>query len=154
EPMVSFEPLAGPASQGGEDESEGASGFTVAPRMFPLGLNRGVFVGFHGLSLSGGLANGENPLTFVDLDGGRHIHFIGNDEPNTGHLDGAVATADSLFLSDISTGGSLFGATGPGRGMIYQIQAVNRAPTLSDIGDRSINEGQTLNLDVSGTDRN
>ena len=60
-PLVSFQPLADPHLPATGSESEGASGFAVAPKMFPAGLNHGVFVGFHGLFNEGGTDNEEIP---------------------------------------------------------------------------------------------
>jgi len=42
--------------------------------------------------------------------------------PGVGHLDGLLPTHDSLFVSDISTNGSL--STGVGKGVVYQIKAL------------------------------
>ena len=59
-----------------------------APASFPAGLNNGIFVGFHGRFDLGGLANEENPLVFWNRATGQYFDFIGNNEPNIGHLDG------------------------------------------------------------------
>jgi hypothetical protein len=99
-PLISFQPLADPNLPSTGSESERASGFAIAPRMFPAALNRGVFVGFHGIFSSGGTSNEENPMLFADPNSGKYFDFISNDEPNIGHLDGASSTADSVFVSD------------------------------------------------------
>jgi hypothetical protein len=103
------------------EESEGPNDIAFAPPGFPDGLNSGIFVGFHGRFNAGGLANEENPLVYVDLTTTNYFHFIGNQEANIGHLDGLLATDDSLFIADLSSNGSL--STGSGRGVIYQIQS-------------------------------
>ena len=130
QPLVSFQPLPDPTTEKGV-ESEGASGFAISPRFFPPGLNRGVFVGFHGKFNTGGLANEENPVVFVDPRTGHYFHFISTREPNVGHIDNILSTADSLYLADLSTTGDLFGAGGPGNGAIYQIKAVASLPAAS-----------------------
>jgi glucose/arabinose dehydrogenase len=120
QPLVAFQPAPPDAS-----ESEGAAEITLAPSRFPPGLNQGVFVGFHGKFDDAGLVNEENPVVYADLGTGQYFHFIGNDEPFVGHLDALLATADSLFLADLSSQGSV-GPDGAGSGVIYQIKAVPR----------------------------
>jgi len=122
QPIVAFQPLPNPATG---SESEGPNDIVFAPPGFPDGLNNGIFVSFHGKYNMGGLANEENPLVFVDLRTTNYFHFIGNDEPNIGHLDGLVATEDSLFIADLTSNGSL---SGSGRGVIYQIKGLVLPP--------------------------
>jgi hypothetical protein len=119
--LASFQPLRDPNLPATGSESEGASGFAIAPPLFPAGVNQGVFVGFHGIFNSGGTANEENPLLYADPTTGKYFDFVSNDEPNIGHFDGATSTADSLFLTDIASNGQVFGS--PGLGVIYQIQS-------------------------------
>ncbi len=118
-PLVAFQPLPDPRRG---DESEGPNDLTFAPPEFPDGLNHGIFIGFHGKFSGGGLANEENPLVYVDTRSGEYFHFIGVDEPAIGHLDGLLATRDSLFIADLSPGGGL--SNGGGRGTIYQIKSL------------------------------
>ena len=126
QPLVAFQPLPNPTTG---SESEGPNDIVFAPPGFPNGLNNGIFVAFHGKYSLAGLANEENPLVFVDLTTTNYFHFIGNDEPNVGHLDGLLATEDSLFVADFTTNGSL--STGSGRGMIYQIKSLVLPPVQS-----------------------
>jgi hypothetical protein len=119
QPIVAFQPLPNPATG---SESEGPNDIVFAPPGFPDGLNNGIFVTFHGKYNLGGLANEENPLVFVDLRTTNYFHFIGNDEPNIGHLDGLVSTEDSLFIADLTSNGSL--SSGGGRGVIYQVKSL------------------------------
>lgn len=119
QPLIAFQPLPDPATG---SESEGPNDIALAPRGFPPGLNRGVFIGFHGRFGSGGLANEENPLVYADPATGQYFHFIGNDEAGVGHLDGLLATADSLFLADLAPQGSL--GTSGGTGVIYQLKSL------------------------------
>jgi glucose/arabinose dehydrogenase len=119
QPLIAFQPLPNPATG---SESEGPNDIVFAPPGFPDGLNNGIFVGFHGKFNAGGLANEENPVVYVDLATTNYFQFIGNDEPNIGHLDGLLATEDSLFLADLTSNGSL--STGSGRGVIYQIKSL------------------------------
>jgi hypothetical protein len=121
-PLAAFEPLVDPLLPTTGSESEGSSGFAPSPINFPTALQHGVFIGFHGQFSSGGVANEENPLLFANPSSGNYFDFISNDLPNIGHFDGAMSTADSLFLSDISSGGSVFSQ--PGQGVIYQIKAL------------------------------
>jgi glucose/arabinose dehydrogenase len=119
-PLVAFLPLPDP--QTGE-ESEGPADIAFAPPGFPPGLNRGLFVGFHGQFSRAGLDNEENPLVYVDLESGEYFHFVDNDQPNVGHLDGLLPTADALFVADISPQGG-FGSSAANKGVIYQIRSL------------------------------
>ncbi len=123
QPLVAFQPFSDPMTG---DESEGPNDIAFAPPGFPQGLNSGIFVGFHGRYGAGGIANEENPLVYVDLTTTNYFHFIGNDEPNIGHLDGLLATEDSMFIADLASNGSL--STGSGRGAIYQIKSLVLPP--------------------------
>ena len=135
-PVVAFQPWPDPYTG---SESEGPSEIAVAPAGFPSGLNNGVFVGFHGRFDLGGLANEENPLVFYNRATGKYYDFIGNDEPNIGHLDGLLSTSNALFAADLSSNGDLFSSQGTGAGVIYEIKAISKssgAPiheTTSDI---------------------
>jgi len=119
QPLVAFQPLPNPTTG---DESEGPNDIAFAPPGFPDGLNNGIFVGFHGKYGAAGLANEENPLVYVDLTTTNYFHFIGDEEPNIGHLDGLLTTEDSLFVADFASNGSL--SNGGGRGVIYQIKSL------------------------------
>ena len=123
QPLVAFQPLPNPTTG---SESEGPNDIVFAPPRFPAGLNNGIFVSFHGKFNAAGLANEENPLVYVNLTTTNYFHFIGNDEPNIGHLDGLLATEDSLFVADLTSNGSL--STGSGRGVIYQIKSLVLPP--------------------------
>ena len=117
-PLFAFHPLPDP--QTGQ-EGEGPNDIVFAPSGFPAPLNQGIFVTMHGKFGLGGLANEENPLIFANLETGDYFHFVGVNEPGVGHLDGLLATNDSIFIADISpTGG--FGNAG-GTGVIYQLQS-------------------------------
>jgi hypothetical protein len=153
-PLIAFEPLPDPVLTVEGSESEGPSGFAIAPTMFPPGLNQGVFIGFHGLFNEGGTTNDENPLVFADPKTGHYFDFISNNEPNIGHLDEALATSDSLFLADLSSTGDVFGAGGPGQGVIYQIQAINKQPQIAQIASQTVQAGQKLSVIVHATDPN
>jgi hypothetical protein len=59
----------------------------------------------------------------VDPAARSYFHFVANDEPFVGHLDGLLSSTDSLFLSDLSSAGTL-GPDGAGTGVVYQIRAV------------------------------
>ncbi len=118
-PLVAFQPLPDPLTG---LESEGANQITFAPPGFPDGLNSGIFLGFHGKFSSGGLSNEENPLVHANPETGDYFHFILGQQPGLGHLDGLLATRDSLFVADTVTTGN-FGS-GPGAGVIYQIKSL------------------------------
>jgi glucose/arabinose dehydrogenase len=122
-PLVVFQPLPSPVTGA---ESEGPNDIVFAPPTFPDGLNNGIFLGFHGRYNASGLANEENPLVYVDLASLTYFHFIGNEEPDIGHLDGLLATEDSLFISDLAANGNL--SNGGGRGVIYQIKSLVLPP--------------------------
>ena len=119
QPLVAFQPLPNPVTGA---ESEGPNDIAFSPPAFPEPLNNGIFVTFHGKFASGGINNEENPLVFVDLNTTNYFHFIKPQLPGVGHLDGLLRAADSLFISDISTNGSLSGAAG--KGVIYQVKAL------------------------------
>jgi len=135
QPLVAFQPLPNPATGA---ESEGPNEIEFSPPGFPPGLNDGVFVTFHGKFSSGGLNNEENPLVFVSLKQTNYFHVIPPRQPGIGHLDGLLAAGDSLFVSDMSTNGSL--STGVGRGVVYQIKALVGPP----ITIRSVPNGVEL----------
>lgn len=120
QPLVAFQPLPDPFTG---SESEGPNDIAFAPPGFPAGLSNGIFVGFHGKYGPGGLANEENPLVFVDLTDNSYFQFIGNNEPNIGHLDGLLSTGDSLFAADLASTG--FGSSGAATtGVIYQLKSL------------------------------
>ena len=120
QPVVAFQPL--PDADG--SESEGPSQIAFAPANFPAGLRDGIFVGFHGKFFDSGVANEENPLVYFDPTTGQYFHFISNDEPNIGHLNGLLSTNDSLFLADFGTTTAT-----TGDGAIYQIQVTPKPLT-------------------------
>ena len=119
QPLVAFQPQPDPFTG---EESEGANDIVFAPPAFPDGLNNGIFLGFHGKFNLGGTNNEENPLVFVDLASTNYFHFTRARQPNVGHLDGLLATEDSLFVADLTTSGSL--DNGSGLGVIYQIRSL------------------------------
>ena len=95
-----------------------------------------MFVGMHGKFSLGGISNEENPLVFVNLEDNSYFHFITNDEAGVGHLDGLLATQDSLFVADISPQGG-FGNSNSNTGKIYQIMSLVPEPsgfTLTVLG--------------------
>lgn len=108
-------------------ESEGPNQIAYAPPGFPDGLNSGVFLGFHGKYSSAGTANEENPVVYADPATGNYFHFIANQQPGIGHLDGLLATRDSLFVADLVTTGNP--SSGLNAGAIYQIKSLV-TPTL------------------------
>ena len=127
QPLVAFQPQPDPFTG---SESEGPNDIAFAPRGFPNGLNQGIFVGFHGRFGLGGISNEENPLVFVDLRSTNYFQFIGNNEPNIGHLDGLLSTDDSLFIADLAATGDI--STAGHAGVIYQIKsAVSRVLSFS-----------------------
>ena len=141
QPVVAFEPLPDPVLTAEGSESEGSSGFALSPPQFPAGLNHGVFIGFHGLFDQGGIANDENPMIFADPSTGHYFDFISNNLPNIGHLDEILSTTDSLFVADISSTGELFGPSGVGAGVIYQIEVVASPTAAASIGTHSSDSG-------------
>ncbi len=138
-PLAAFEPLVDPNLPTTGSESEGASGFALAPAGFPPGLDGGAFIGFHGVFNQAGTANEENPLLYADPATGKYFDFVNNDWPNIGHLDEAFSTTDSLFLADISSSGSMFSA--PGAGVIYQVAYRPALPPLGDAGSEAPSAG-------------
>jgi glucose/arabinose dehydrogenase len=123
-PIVVFQPIPDPLTG---LRSEGPHHITFAPPGFPEGLNQGLFIGFHGKFSFGGVNNDENPVVYVDPETGEYFHFIPGQQDGIGHLDGLLATSDSLYVADMVTHGNLF--NGPGAGAIYRIKALTpRSP--------------------------
>jgi hypothetical protein len=122
QPVVAYVPGSGP-------EIAGAFKITFAPAGFPTGLSDGVLLGFHGLFDEGGTANDENPVAYTDLHTRTYFNFIAGSQAGVGHLDGLMATNDSLFLADISTNGDIFGSQHTGA--IYQIKSLHGVLTAS-----------------------
>lgn len=119
-PIVAFQPWTDPYTG---SESEGASEIAFAPVGFPAGLNNGIFVSFHGRFNLAGIANEENPLVFYNKNTGLYFDFIGNDEPNIGHIDGLLSTANALFAADLCKQGNPANPASAGTGVIYKIEA-------------------------------
>lgn len=127
-PLIAFQPVPNPVNG---RESEGPFDMTFAPPGFPSGLNRGIFIGFHGKFTGAGAANEENPVVYADPITTNYFHFIFGQQTGVGHLDGLLATRDSLFVADMSTAGNVFNSTNAG--VIYQIKSLLPPvpPTLS-----------------------
>ena len=118
QPLGVFQPYPDPNTGA---ESAGANEIAFAPARFPGALSGGTFIGFHGEFDQTGAANGENTVVYFDPETGKYFHFIESGQEGLGHPDGLLATDDSLFVADM-TSGSIFAAQG--LGSIYQIQAV------------------------------
>lgn len=122
QPLVAFQPIPDPFTG---LRSEGPNDIAFAPPGFPEGLNRGLFVGFHGKFNAGGLANDENPVVYADPETGEYFHFIRGQQEGVGHLDGLLATRDSLFIAELVSTGNI--SDGRGKGAIYQVKALTPA---------------------------
>jgi hypothetical protein len=133
QPLVAFQPQPDPMTG---EESEGPNEIAFAPAAFPDELNNGIFVSFHGQFGQGGLNNEENALVFVNLATTNYFHLIPSRQPGIGHLDGLLATTDSLYVSDISTNGKF--ASSSGQGVIYQIKALVGPAVTARWQDRHI----------------
>lgn len=118
-PLVTFQPLPRPDGV----EAEGVNEIAFAPPLFPAPLAGGLFAGFHGRFNLAGTANEENPVAFVDLDDLSYFHFVSNADATVGHLDGLLATTDTLFLADLSSQGG-FSGTAQNSGKIYAIKSL------------------------------
>ena len=141
QPLIAFQPLEDPFTG---HESEGINDIVFAPPGFPDGLNTGIFLGFHGRFNLGGTNNEENPVVYANPDTGAYFHFIEGQQPGIGHLDGLLATRDSLFVADlVSTGNT---GNGSGAGVIYQIKSVVR-PTPPTLWARLVNSKTELAWD-------
>jgi glucose/arabinose dehydrogenase len=138
QPVVTFQPLAGTPSP----ESEGPALLAMAPSAFPSPLNDGVFVGFHGQAGSG-IVNEENPLVFYSFASGTYCHFVSNDEPGVGHLNGILSTADALFVADMAANGSL-GSSGASTGVIYQIASGRTVVSIAATDATATEAGLTM----------
>ena len=63
-------------------------------------------------------------MIYAEPSTGKYFHLIRAGSAGIGHLDGLMATQDSLFVADLTGVGSL--QTNNATGKIYQIQAVSR----------------------------
>jgi glucose/arabinose dehydrogenase len=141
QPLIAFQPISDPFIGA---ESEGPNQCAFAPPGFPDGLNQGVFVGFHGQFSWGGTTNEENPVVFGNPATGAYFHFIHGQQPGIGHLDGLLATRDSLFVADLGTNGDP--GFGLGVGVIYQIKSLV-TPTPPTLALRSVGGQAELTWD-------
>jgi glucose/arabinose dehydrogenase len=132
QPLIAFQPIPNPSTG---HESEGANDIVFAPSGFPDGLNTGIFLGFHGKFNSAGINNEENPVVYADPATGAYFHFIEGQQPGIGHLDGLLATRDSLFIADLVSTGST--GNGAGAGVIYQVKSLVN-PTAPTLGLRTV----------------
>jgi hypothetical protein len=114
-PLLAFLP------QGGR-RSEGATELALAPAGFPADLAGGVFVPFFGMWGRAGLANEENPLVWADPATGDYFHFF--DSQIMGHPYGVLATAEQLYLADMTSIGKLSGTGTSAAGTIYSVTPV------------------------------
>lgn len=140
-PLMVFQPWPDPITG---RRSEGANEITFAPPAFPTGLNRGLFIGFHGKFAFGGLQNDENPVVYADPETGEYFHFIAGQQPGLGHPIGLLATRDSLYVADLVTHGNLF--NGAGAGAIYRIQS-QVPPEPPDLRIRKTDDGVRVEWD-------
>lgn len=118
-PLVAIQPFPSPNGS----EAEGVNEIAFAPPRFPAPLAGGLFAGFHGRFNLAGLANEENPLALINVDDGDYFHFVPNDDPTVGHLDGLATTSDTLFVADVSTQGGFSGAA-QNSGKIYAVKSL------------------------------
>ena len=141
QPLIAFQPIPDPFTG---HESEGADDIVFAPPGFPEGVNTGVFLGFHGRFNAGGTNNEENPVVYANPATGAYFHFIEGQQPGLGHLDGLLATRDSLFVADLVSSGDT--GNGAGAGVIYQIKSLIN-PTAPTLGARSVGSQTELTWD-------
>jgi glucose/arabinose dehydrogenase len=144
QPRIAFQPLPNPTNG---RESEGPFDMTFAPPGFPNGLNTGIFMGFHGKYTSAGTANEENPVVYADPVSSNYFHFILGQQAGIGHLDGLLATRDSLFVADMTTNGNIFSSTNAG--VIYQIKSLV-PPVPPSLGARFVGTQIELSWDRGG----
>ncbi len=141
QPVIAFQPVPDP--QTGR-RSEGPNDITFAPPGFPDGLNTGIFLGFHGIFNQGGLANDQNAVVYADPETGGYFHFIHGQQEGIGHPDGLLATRNTLFVADMTTGGNM--NDGAGQGVIYQIKALT-PPVPPDLAARRAGPNLELTWD-------
>ena len=128
QPLIAFQPIPDPFTG---HESEGADDIVFAPPGFPEGVNTGVFLGFHGRFNAGGTNNEENPVVYANPATGAYFHFIEGQQPGIGHLDGLLATRDSLFVADLVSSGDT--GNGARAGVIYQITSLINPPAPTPV---------------------
>jgi len=110
--------------------SEGPVEIALTPAAFPVPLQGGMFVGFHGRFSNSGAANDENPVVFTELGPLAYFHFVSTSEPALGHPNGLLATPRSLFIADLTATGST--SSNSANGVIHQIQAVAPLPAFGN----------------------
>jgi len=109
QPLLAFLPIAG-------RRSEGLTELAFAPPGFGEPFRSGVFASFIGMVGKGGANNLENPIIFADLTKREYYHFIPNQL--LGNPYGLTSTSNSLYISDLSSTGSLRDNT---KGIVYCI---------------------------------
>jgi len=137
-PIMVFQPIPDPLTG---LRSEGPHHISFAPTLFPEGLNNGLFLGFHGKFTQGGLNNDENPVVYANPETGEYFHFIHGQQEGIGHLNGLLATRDTLYVADLVTHGNLF--DGADAGVIYRIRGIT-PPSPPRLEVKSTNSGLIL----------
>ncbi len=133
-----FNPVPQPGEAGNETWEDGSWQYSGNANVWSL-MSGDDELGFAYLPIGtatndyyGGHRHGDNlfsdSLVAVDLETGEYFHFVSNEEPTVGHLDGLLASQDRLYVADISSHGG-FGSGARNSGAIYQIRYVGK-PTV------------------------
>jgi hypothetical protein len=102
----------------GGAQSFGLNEIALAPSLFPLGLNAGIFGGFFGNFNNAGPVNGINPVIFCDF-AAACSYFVNGGLVGVGHPSGLASTESALFIADFNSQSGWGGGTG----VIYRITA-------------------------------
>ncbi|MCE9592463.1 MAG: PEP-CTERM sorting domain-containing protein [Planctomycetes bacterium] len=135
-----IQPLVAILAQNGRD-AQGINHIAFSPTDWVGALADGLFITNHGRFTSGGTANTENPTVFLDLDAintapitDGYWQTIYGQTAGIGHIDGAHATANALYLADMTTTGNFYSAGEGQNGVIYRITEVPEPASLALLG--------------------
>lgn len=120
------------------DEAQGVNHIALAPSSWSGPLSDGIFAGFHGFFVSGGVNNPENPVVFLELDAlgtpsilDGYWQTIYGQTAGVGHLVGLHSTSNALYIADLSPTGDWTGGVGKTNGVIYRITEIPEPAALS-----------------------
>lgn len=119
-PLAAFQPRNGYGSSG-------IAGLALSPSAFPAGFENGVFAGFHGSYVQGGVSNTDDPVIYIDASG-NYVHFLEAGQAGLSHPDSLLSTSDSLLVANMFTGNFLANT-----GEIDVITAVTPEPAAAGL---------------------
>ena len=109
-PVVAFIPSGG-------KQRIGISGSAEAPGSFPVEMQDGEFVSFHGDFYRSGVNNVLNPVVFYSRATNTYFDLVAAGQAGLGNIDSLMSTNNALFLADFTSGV----AFQPDTGIIYRL---------------------------------